>query len=64
MLCAIQVGSKHASDVAQAIIESLSGFPLSWFKTITRALNLTTYFADPYSAWQRGSNEQTNGLIE
>ena len=77
ILCAIQVGSKHASDVAQAIIESLSGFPLSWLKTITfdngtefaghetiaRALNLTTYFADPYSAWQRGTNEQTNGLI-
>lgn len=30
---------------------------------LTRGLGVEIYFADPYASWQRGSNENTNGLL-
>lgn len=40
-----------------------NGKEFSLFKELEDKTDLCIYFADPYSAWQRGSNENTNGLL-
>ncbi len=40
-----------------------NGKEFAGFKTIEEQSGLRIYFADPYSAWQRGCNENTNGLL-
>jgi IS30 family transposase len=66
-----------AASVADAIIEHLSALPpwftktLTWdrgkelaqHQRITKQAGIQVYFADPYAPWQRGSNENTNGLL-
>jgi IS30 family transposase len=40
-----------------------NGTEFAKFKQLERRLDIQVYFADPYSPWQRGTNENTNGLI-
>jgi IS30 family transposase len=39
------------------------GREMARHELLRRRLRLHTYFADPHSPWQRGSNENTNGLL-
>ncbi len=40
-----------------------NGREFSQHETIARKLKMSVYFAHPYSSWERGTNENTNGLL-
>jgi transposase, IS30 family len=40
-----------------------NGTEFHQYKEIEKACNVTFYFANPYHSWERGTNENTNGLI-
>ncbi len=40
-----------------------NGKEFAGFKEIERRLSTHVYFAHPYSSWERGTNENTNGLL-
>lgn len=75
--CVLQkVATKSAATVAEAICRSLlpvrdkvltitsdNGIEFVHHETIAKALDADFFFADPYSSWQRGTNENTNGLV-
>lgn len=74
---AVKIPNRNGETMANAIIKVLSKLPKSAVKTITcdrgsefadwrrieKELNCDMYFADPYCAWQKGTNENLNGLL-
>ena len=72
-----RAGDLHAPTVCGAMAELYRSMPPALRKTLTldngkefaeherlaAEAALKVYFADPYCAWQRGTNENTNGLI-
>ena len=75
-ILAAQVPGKHASGVTAAVTRLLrphkrkchtmtfdNGKEFAEHETIAAKLNVDIYFAHPYHSWERGLNENSNGLL-
>jgi len=74
---AVKVAEKSAATVTKATIAAMKKLPpekvktmtfdngkeFAGFKELERGLDMTSYFARPYHSWERGTNENTNGLL-
>ena len=57
---------KNARKLPQELYKSLTwdrGTEMHAHKKFTLATDIQVYFCDPQNPWQRGSNENTNGLL-
>jgi IS30 family transposase len=73
----VKLASKDSATVTKALATKIRTLPaelrrsLTWdrgsemvaHKEFSVATDLKVYFCDPHSPWQRGSNENTNGLL-
>ncbi|WP_421152058.1 IS30 family transposase, partial [Staphylococcus aureus] len=54
---------KHLPKGAVKTITVDRGTEFTCYQNIDNQFHINVYFAVPYSAWQRGTNENTNGLL-
>jgi len=73
----VKVANKETNTVVSALIKQAKKLPDELYKSLTwdrgkelaahnqfsLATDIDVYFCDPQSPWQRGSNENTNGLL-
>ena len=63
---AMRAVKRRLQDLPPSLRRSLTfdnGKEFMEYRRLTRGLGLEVYFADPYASWQRGTNENTNGLL-
>ncbi len=77
MLLHVPTGENRAESVRDGLIRKMGALPdelrlsLTWdqgtemrrHKEVKIAADIDIYFCDPHAPWQRGSNENTNGLL-
>ena len=73
----VKVANKETQTVVSTLIKQSKTLPAELYKSLTwdrgkelaahqqftLATDIDVYFCDPQSPWQRGSNENTNGLL-
>lgn len=73
----LKLAGKDATSVHEALLAAFRAMPKQYRKSLTwdrgmelsrhadltREIGIPVYFCDPKSPWQRGTNENTNGLI-
>lgn len=62
----MRAAKRRLQDLPPCLRRSMTfdnGKEFAEHRTLTRGLGFDIYFADTYASWQRGTNENTNGLL-